>query len=118
MSVRLFHRGARVVCVVRRGAAGDERWWSPSLAAADWGSIFGGQLALLGLTPQRGADGSSLSCLLGEIRWTRARCWSSIALRFDGGSDTKRRLVAAALLTAARYTRLTADRAKEDRCPV
>lgn len=105
MSVRLFHRGARLVFVVRRLAPGDVRWWSPSIMPTDWGAILGRQLELLGLPSQRGEGGMSLSCRLGEIDWTIARRWSIIALRLDAGSETKRRLVAAALLRAARYAR-------------
>lgn len=117
MSVRLFHRGARLVFVVRRLAPGDVRWWSPYVNSPDWGAILGNQLALLGLPSQRGAGGMSLSCRLGEIHWTSARCWSIIALRLGGGSETKRRLVAAALLRAARYARSTRHRPKEGRWP-
>jgi hypothetical protein len=113
MSVRLFHRGARVVLVVRRLAPGQVCWWSPSLTPPDWGAILAPQLALLGLPPRPGPDNTSLSCRLGDIRWTIARPWSIIWVRLEGGSDTKRRLVAAALLRAARYARWTADRQEE-----
>jgi hypothetical protein len=105
MSIRLFHRGSRLVFVVRRLAPGDVRWWSPSITPADWGAILGRQLELLGLPAQPGDRGRSLSCRLGKIHWTIARRWSIIALRLDAGSETKRRLVAAALLRAARYAR-------------
>ena len=117
MSVRLFHRGARLVFVVRRLAPGDVRWWSPYVTPPDWGAILGHQLALLGLPSQPAADGMSLSCRLGKIHWTSARRWSIIALRLDGGSETKRRLVAAALLRAARYARLTRHLSEEARWP-
>ena len=113
MSVRLFHRGARLVLVVRRLAPGQVCWWSPALAPPDWGAILAPQLALLGLPPSPGSDDASLSCRLGDIRWTVARGWSIIRVRLDGGSDTKRRLVGAALLRAARYARWTADRQEE-----
>jgi hypothetical protein len=117
MSVRLFHRGARLVVVVGRLAPGDVRWWSPYATPPDWGAILGNQLALLGLPSQRGLGGMSLSCRLGEIHWTSARCWSIIALRLESGSETKRRLVAAALLRAARYARSTLQLPQEGRWP-
>lgn len=117
MSVRLFHRGARLVFVVRRLAAGDVRWWSPYITPPDWGAILGNHLVLLGLSPERGADGTSLSCRLGEVHWTNARSWSIITLRLTGGSETKRRLVAAALLRAARYARSTRHSLEQSRWP-
>jgi hypothetical protein len=107
MSVRLFHRDARLVFVVRRFAAGDERWWSPHIAIPDWCAIFSAQLTLLGLDAGPDARGSSLSCRLGHIGWTTSRRWSMIVVRLTKGSDTKRRLVAGALLRAARYARFT-----------
>ena len=105
MSVRLFHRGARLVIVVRRVAPGHVCWWSPSFTPPDWGRILARQLALLALPSQPGPSGTSLSCRLGEIDWTVSRRWSIIWLRLEGGSEVKRRLVAAALLRAARYAR-------------
>ena len=113
MSVRLFHRGARLVFVVRRTGPGQVCWWSPSLRSPDWAAILAPQLALLGLPPRRGTEGASLSCRLGNIRWTTARRWSIISVQLEGGSERKRQLVAAALLRAARYARWTADRREE-----
>jgi hypothetical protein len=103
MSVRLFHRGARLVFVVRRTAAGCERWWTPSGTPHDWGSILQGPLALLGLGPQ--LDGRSITCRIGSVAWTQSRRWATMELHLDGGSVTKRTLVTTALLKAARYGR-------------
>jgi hypothetical protein len=104
MSVRLFHRGARFVFVVRRRAAGCERWWSPCREPHDWGTILQGPLALVGLSPQ--LDGPfSITCRIGRVAWTQSRHWATIDVEFDRGSVTKRRLVATALLKAARYGR-------------
>lgn len=105
MSVRLFHRGARLVFVVRRRAAGEETWWSPHLSAPDWGAILANQLDLLGLPAEAPESPQRLVCRLGEIRWIAARRWSIITLHLHGGSDTKRGLVAGALAKAARYAR-------------
>jgi hypothetical protein len=104
MSVRLFHRGARLVLVVRRRSAGDETWWSPHFTIPGWAEILGRQLGLLGLPPAAEAAGR-LTIRLGEINWIAASYWSIITLRLHAGSDVKRRLVATALLKAARYAR-------------
>jgi hypothetical protein len=102
MSVRLFHKGARTVIVVRRERAGVETWWSPHLSPCDWAPILGARLELLALTPV--SEGSTtLTCSLGRIEWTSGRHWSTISVRLERGSDTKRTLVAAAVLKAARY---------------
>lgn len=104
MSVRLFHRGARLVLVVRRRGAGDETWLSPHLTIPDWGQILGRQLALLGLPPVPDAA-ARLTIRLGEINWIVRSHWSIMTLRLHAGSDGKRQLVTAALLKAARYAR-------------
>jgi hypothetical protein len=102
MSVRLFHKGARIVVVVRRAGAGVESWWSPHVAPRDWAPIFRARLELLALSPVSEGD-AALVCNLGRIEWTAERYWSTISVRFERGSDTKRTLVAAAVLRAARY---------------
>jgi hypothetical protein len=104
MSIRLFHRGARLVLVFRRRSAGDETWWSPHFTLPRWAEILGRQLELLGLPPAADASGR-LMTRLGEISWIAASHWSIITLRLHAGSDVKRRLVATALLKAARYAR-------------
>jgi hypothetical protein len=105
MSVRLFHRGARLVIVAGRGGEGGERWWSPHWTAPDWNAILEPQLQLLGLVPEKSEGLPRLRCRLGEINWIAGRRWSIITLQLSRGSDTKRRLAAAALLKAARYAR-------------
>lgn len=105
MSIRLFHRGARLVLVVRRRAAGDETWWAPHVTVPRWTEILGGQLRLLGLSAEPAATAGRLTFRLGEINWITASRWSIITLQLQGGSDVKRRLIAAALLKAARYAR-------------
>ena len=102
MSVRLFHRGARLVLVLRRTADGDQRWWAPFRRPDDWGEVLKQPLALLDLEPQLDGPGT-ITCSIGRVKWTRSCRW--IDLQFNRGSATKRRLVAGALLKAARYGR-------------
>ena len=104
MSIRLFHRGARLVFVVRHPLPGRARWWAPGFRRHDWGSILRHPLALLGLDPHPGDD-RSISCRLGRLVWTSGSYWTTIDLHLNGGSTTKRKLVAAAILKAARYGR-------------
>jgi hypothetical protein len=113
----LLHRGARFVVVLRRLAPGHERWWVPHRTAPDWRAILSAELALLGLAPEPGSNGDGLTCRLGHVGWTTARGWSTISLRLSGGSETKRRLVAAALLKGARYARSARHIPEEDRWP-
>lgn len=103
MSVRLFHKGARIVLVVRREGAGVESWWSPHVAPRDWAPILRARLELLALSPLS-EGGAALACRLGRIKWTAGRYWSTISVRLERGSETKRTLVTAALLKAARYS--------------
>lgn len=97
MSVRLFHKGARVVLVVARREGEHEsehRWIGLHLLPHQWTQIFRTALAMLDLQgPDRGVD----------LRWTPSRCWTRIELRLTQGSLRKRQLIAAALLKAARY---------------
>jgi hypothetical protein len=104
MSVRLFHRGARLVFVVRHRPPGHARWWAPALRRHDWGSILLHPLVLLGLEPHLEKH-QSISCRLGRVVWTSGPYWTTIDLHLSGGSSTKRKLVAAAILKAARYVR-------------
>jgi hypothetical protein len=102
MSVRLFHKGARIVLVVRRESAGVESWWSPHVGPRDWAPILRGRLELLALSPNAEGD-AALACRLGRIEWTVGRYWSTIAVRLERGSEAKRTIVTAALLKGARY---------------
>lgn len=101
MSVRLFHKNARLVFVVARRGPGEETWWSPHLAPRDWAAVLVPALDLLVLPAARTPTG--LTCRLGSIDWTVGGYWSTITLRLGVGSAKKRQLVCAALLKAARY---------------
>jgi hypothetical protein len=115
MSVRLFHKGARIVVVVRREGAGTETWWSPHAAPRDWAPILRARLDLLALAPVPGGP-AALACRLGRIEWIGRPYWSTISVRLDRGSDTKRTLVSAALLRGARYDRPAIPALEEATC--
>ena len=102
MSVRLFHKNARIVLVRSKTGSAEQIWWSPHLAPRDWATVLHPALDLLVLAPEEREE-STLRFRLGSMHWTNARYWSTITLRFDAGSDRKRELVATALLKAARY---------------
>lgn len=102
MSVRLFHKNARIVLVTSRNGSAEQIWWSPHLAPRNWAAVLHPALTLLVLAPE-GRGETTLRFRLGSMHWTNARYWSTITLRFDAGSERKRELVAAALLKAARY---------------
>ena len=104
MSVRLFHKDARLVLVTSRNGSAEQVWWSPHLAPRNWAAVFQPALDLLVLAPEGRAE-NTVRFRLGSMHWTNARYWSTITLRFDAGSDRKRELVATALLKAARYRR-------------
>ena len=105
MSVRLFHKNARIVLVTRREPDGSRAWWSPHRYPRDWREILQPAVDLLALQAEAGT-GSPIRFRLGAIHWTNARYWSTITLRFEAGSARKRDLVARALLKAARYRQL------------
>jgi len=109
MSVRLFHRGARLIFVVRHRPSGRARWWAPGFRRYDWDGILLRPFVLLGLDPHPDGPGS-ITCSMGRLVWTSGRCWTTIELYLNGGSTTKRELVAAALLKAARYGRNASGR--------
>jgi hypothetical protein len=115
MSLRLFHKDARTVIAVRREGAGVEWWWSPHFMPHDWAPILRARLELLALSPV--ADGhAALVCSLGRIEWNARRYWSTISVRLERGSDTKRTLVTAALLKAARYALPATSATEEATC--
>jgi hypothetical protein len=115
MSVRLFHKGARIVVVVRRQSAGVESWWSPYVAPHGWAPFLRPRLEWLALSPTSEGP-AALACSLGRIEWTAGRYWSTISVRLERGSDTKRTLVTAALLKAARYALAATPAIEEATC--
>lgn len=107
MSVRLFHRGARLVVVLRRREEETtaERWLSLHWAPHSWARIFDTALQRLDLAPQdsTAARPGSIAFSLGGLHWTGGRYWTTIDVRLAQAPARKRQLIAAALLRAARY---------------
>ena len=110
MRIRLWHAGSRLIIMTgrTRGESADrEHWLSVHLAAPPWDEIFRRGFDQLDLDAvadrgvRRTPDGSI------AVRWTAARYWTRIDLRFERGSPRKRELMATALLKTARYLLLT-----------
>jgi hypothetical protein len=110
MSVRLFHRGGRLV--IRTGRAGRQAstWRALHLRPIAWQDVFRPALELLGFTveAEEGAlrFGPSHG---GSIRWTRGAFWTTIRVQLPACSSKKTELLAAALLKAARYRSAATD---------
>jgi hypothetical protein len=106
MSVRLFHKNARLVVVVRREQTETtrERWLSVHLTSHPWRRILETALGRLDL-PASGSEPApdTLAFALGELRWTGGRYWTTISLALNRAPLRKRQLIASALLRAARY---------------
>ncbi len=129
MSVRLFHRGGRLV--VRAGRTGSQVsiWRALHLRPIAWQDVFRPALVLLGFTVETedGAlrfgtgpsttAGTNPSTMLGagsgSIHWTRGAFWTTIRVELPRGSPPssmkKMDLLAAALLKAARYRSVATD---------
>lgn len=100
MSVRLFHKGARLVLPAPAGD-GVRVWIALHHRPVEWPAIFSGAVSLLGYAGAPEPDG--LVFKDGSVRWTRGPMWTTIRLRLPSGSPKKQALVAAGLLKAARY---------------
>lgn len=100
MSVRLFHRGGRVVLPL--ATAGDERrWLALHVRPVAWDRIFTRALALVGLESTR--RDNRLEFRGGALGWTPGWFWTTIRLRLPPASPKKNALVSSGLLKAARY---------------
>jgi hypothetical protein len=101
MSVRLFHRGARLVLRLTRGPDGAYTWCALHRRPVPWIHIFRPALGLFGFL----SDGSesSLTFGTGTLRWTKGPFWTTLRLQLPACSPRKRELMAAGLLKAARY---------------
>ena len=108
MSVRLFHRGGRLV--MRTGRTGNQvsTWRALHLRPIAWQDVFRPALELLGFTVETG-DGVLRFGETGCIRWTRGAFWTTIRLQLPRCSVKKGDLLAAALLKAARYRSAATD---------
>lgn len=100
MSVRLFHKGARLVIPAPAEDAA-RVWIALHRRPVEWSAIFSGAVSLLGYAAAPEPDG--LRFKDGSVRWTRGPMWTTIRLRLPSGSPKKQALVAAGLLKAARY---------------
>ena len=125
MSVRLFHRGGRLV--MRTGRTGNQvsTWRALHLRPIAWQDVFRPALELLGFTVETGDGvlrfGTNPSTEVridpatrpdtggGSIRWTRGAFWTTIRLQLPRCSVKKGDLLAAALLKAARYRSAATD---------
>lgn len=108
MKIRLFHRGARLVVVIRRDETETtrERWLCLHWSAHPWARILGTALRRLDLPPIETDSGSAperLAFALGELGWTGGRYWTTINLTLASAPLRKRQLIASALVRAARY---------------
>jgi len=102
MSIRLFHRDARIV--LPRGASdGAHVWFAVHRRPVAWAALFGPALLLVGVACQ--PDGDGLRFGSGSIRWRRGPLGTTIRLRLPPWSQKKASLLARGLLKAARYGR-------------
>lgn len=100
MSVRLFHKGARLV-IRRRSSPGAHLWYAVHTRPVEWTGVFAPALGLLGFDPEPVADGLRFG--EGSVRWTRGPAWTTIRLVLPPCSPAKAALLAGGLLKAARY---------------
>ncbi|MBA2301349.1 MAG: hypothetical protein H0W08_01795 [Acidobacteria bacterium] len=102
MSIRLFHRDARIV--LPRGVIdGAHVWFAAHRRPVAWAALFAPALLLVGVTCQ--PDGDGLRFGSGNIRWRRGRLGTTIRLRLPPCSEKKAVLLARGLLKVARYGR-------------
>jgi hypothetical protein len=100
VSVRLFHKGARLV-IRRRSSPGAHLWCAVHARPVEWAGILAPALRLLGFEPEPVADGLRFGA--GSVRWTRGPAWTTIRLVLPPCSAAKAALLAGGLLKAARY---------------
>jgi hypothetical protein len=116
VSVRLGHRGARlVVPLPRRG--GEVRWLALHRRPVPWDALFTPVLGLLGvrscflhgclLFSTQPCKKQDLTPEEGRISWTRGPFWTTIRVQLPPCSAKKAALIASALLKAARYAEVS-----------
>jgi hypothetical protein len=101
MSIRLFHRGARLVIPLSSSDASCV-WWALHFRPVEWARIFRPSLDLLGLTGEDTAGALRFSG--GGLDWTSGAFWTTIRLQLPPCSPKKAALLASGLLKAARYS--------------
>ena len=100
MSVRLFHRGARVVVRLPE-RDGCHRWLALHVRQVPWDRVFSPALMLVGFPCQ--CAGETLQFGEGRLDWTPGTFWTTIRLRLPPCSPKKAALLASGLFKAARY---------------
>jgi hypothetical protein len=113
MKIRLWHKDARWVWVLRRrdldvpdpagGPLSEHRWLAVHFSSYPWAEIFRIALERLPVTTTPVDGGFDFDNDSGDLRWTPGRYWTTINLRLKSGSLLKRQLIAGTLLKAARY---------------
>ena len=101
MSVRLFHRGARLVVRVDAGER-EYAWYALHRKSIEWAELFVPALLLVGFSCDQHGDGIRFGDG-GSIHWTKGALWTTIRLRLPPCSEKKATLLSAGLLKAARY---------------
>jgi len=124
MSIRLFHRGRRLVMRSSRASRQVSTWRALHLRPVAWQDVFRPALALLGFTVETedaalrfgtgpatelGTASTTAGMSTGSIRWTRGAFWTTIRVQLPVCSAKKGELLAAALLKAARYRSAVTD---------
>jgi hypothetical protein len=101
VSIRLFHRGARLVTRMR---ASDREfvWRAWHRAPVLWSELFAPALLLVGYGCEC-EDGAVRFGDGGSIHWTSGAMWTTIRLRLPPCSEKKAALLADGLLKVARY---------------
>lgn len=81
------------------------RWGALHCSQLDWGTIFSTVFRLLAIELTEFPQRLQLHDGKGEVTWRRRWCCTTIHLRLLKFSEQKQKLVAAALLKAARHSK-------------
>lgn len=101
MSVRLFHRGARLVIRWSQPSPDRAVWCAMHRRPVPWGQVFRPTLRLLGFATDEAVAGLRFGA--GSLDWTGGPFWTTLRLQLPPCSARKAALLAAGLLKAARY---------------
>ena len=80
-------------------------WCALDRDQSDWSAIFSSVLQLLAIEVTEFPERLQLQDAKGEVTWHRRRCCTTIHLQLLKFSEQKQKLVAAALLKAARHSK-------------
>lgn len=104
MSVRLFHKDARIV-IATAVRGGSTTWYALHRRPVDWSRVFVPALRLLGYRPVPAP--AEVRFGDGALRWTAGPLWTTIRLQLPPCPERKAALLASGLLKAARYAAVT-----------